>query len=264
MIDCTRSTCIVFLFAVAAGITTRSHAFSINSSHGGGNQKIPNNNWFQQRNTAVMSVPRTTLFAGFGNTSAAGFHNQNNSSSKRNKKKKKSASASSPSASLKPKSQWDRFMALKQSTAVKVGVRVVVTEDSSSSSAKQGEEGTWMDVGRVRAQDDTLDGQIASLVVQRGLVAEHAKRLYPLLISSKDKVEWGFQSNNNNNNNENDNDTNKWVAVNVKDVNVDAVDVKKIGFEGRPDPASGYYCHYDVSSKGTKVLNLENEKDEPN
>jgi hypothetical protein len=95
------------------------------------------------------------------------------------------------------------------------------------------------------------------------LVAEHAKRLYPLLISSKDKVEWGFQSKNNNNANEKtDDNVNEWVAVNVKNVNVDAVDVKKIGFEGRPDPASGYYCHYDVSSKGTKVLNLENEKDE--
>jgi hypothetical protein len=229
---------IAFLVVAVVTSTPTSHAFSI---HGG---EI----LFNHHRTVSVS---SALFAGFGKQTA-GSNNKNN---KKGKKTTSSTTATTTTtAALKPKSQWDRFMALKQSTAVKVGVRVVVdTASSSSTDRQEGGSAAWMEVGRVRAQEDTLDGQIAALVAQRGLVAEHAKRLFPLQISIKDRVEWGFQS-----------ESNEWVAVNVKDVNVESIDAKTIGFEGRPDPASGYYCHYDVTSKGTKVLNLEYEKGEPN
>ena len=203
------------------------------------------------------------------------------------------------SSPLKPKSQWDRFRDLKQCTAIKVAVRVLPpnnhqdaasddantvgeTNDATLTTTSQGtavttenNRGEWMPVGRVRALNDTLEGQISALVLQRGLIAEHAKRLYPLKILAKDRVEWGYQIQSSVNNGsstgeEEEQGQESWTAVNVKKVMSDdstnalQLDVKNIGFEGIPDPASGYYCHYDHSSKGTKVLNLNYEKGEPN
>ena len=62
---------------------------------------------------------------------------------------------------------------------------------------------------------------------------QHAKRLYPLQISSKAQVEWGYR-----------NAENTWVVVDksvlesVPDVGIE----KNMGFEGTPDPTTGFYC----------------------
>mmetsp|Transcript_53722 Transcript_53722/g.160846 ORF Transcript_53722/g.160846 Transcript_53722/m.160846 type:complete len:92 (-) Transcript_53722:190-465(-) len=74
--------------------------------------------------------------------------------------------------------------------------------------------------------------------MQRGLIAEHAKRLLPLQVLPKDVVEWAYIK---------DNDgEEEWVLIS-KDICDDAPSgvEKKMGFEGLPDPASGFYCHYD-------------------
>lgn len=165
------------------------------------------------------SLSSSLLFAGFGKSS-----NQN---------KKKKSSAKPSVVPLKPKSQWDRFKDFKQSTAIRVAVRKT--------------DGAWMEVGRVKAKEDTLDAQIAAVTIQRALIAEHAKRLYPLQIQSKDKVEWGYAVTTS--------DDNDFVVVNVKQVNVDGVDAKSVGFEGTPDPVTGYYCHYENGIMGPKAVN---------
>jgi hypothetical protein len=174
--------------------------------------------------TQTQSFP--PLFAGFG---------------------KSETSKKASSATLKPKSQWDRFRDLKQSTAIRVAVRKI--------------DGAWMEVGRIKAKEDTLEAQIAALTVQRALIAEHAKRLFPLQILNKDKIEWGYSLSS---------DDNDFVAVNVKQVTVDGVDLKSIGFEGTPDPVTGYYCHYENGVMGATAVNVDKSsntdsgKGEPN
>jgi hypothetical protein len=172
------------------------------------------------------------LLAGFGK------------SSEKNKKK----AASSSTAALKPKSQWDRFKDFKQSTAIRVAVRKI--------------NGAWMEVGRIKAKEDTLDAQIAAVTLQRALIAEHAKRLYPLQILNKDKIEWGYAASTSSS------EDDEFIAINVKQVKFDGFDPKSVGFEGTPDPVTGYYCHYENGIMGAKAVNVDKstntEKGEPN
>ena len=67
---------------------------------------------------------------------------------------------------------------------------------------------------------------------------QHAKRLYPLQLSSKKDLEWGYQTG--------DNENIEWKTVDKSCManTVEGIE-KLIGFEGRPDPASGFYCVYD-------------------
>ena len=154
----------------------------------------------------------TALFAGFG---------------AKGSKKNSSAPKMTP---LKPKQQWDRFGDFaKTSTRCEVGVKVVKGDDS----------GEWLKVGYVNVKDDAEDVTLA-VARQRSLIAEHAKRLHPLSILPKDKIEWGLV------------DTNgEWQVV--ASMNDFPKNFEKIvGFEGIGDPASGYYCHY----KDGKVVAL--------
>ncbi|KAL3921311.1 MAG: hypothetical protein SGARI_006711 [Bacillariaceae sp.] len=66
---------------------------------------------------------------------------------------------------------------------------------------------------------------------------QHAKRLYPLQVSAKKPIEWGYY---------NDGDD-QWKVVDKAILNDNTVEglEKMVGFEGRPDPASGFYCVYD-------------------
>jgi hypothetical protein len=61
---------------------------------------------------------------------------------------------------LKPKQQWDRYIALKKETPIKVGVKVVSTEADSN----------WLEVGSVRSQAD-IPSDVA-VARQRALIAE--------------------------------------------------------------------------------------------
>jgi hypothetical protein len=73
------------------------------------------------------------------------------------------ASANKKEVKLKPKQQWDRFIALKKEPAVPVGVRVVV----SSSESKNDD---WLEVGAVKRQPEiSIDVAVAR---QRALLVE--------------------------------------------------------------------------------------------
>lgn len=64
------------------------------------------------------------------------------------------------------------------------------------------------------------------------LHAQHAKRLHPTKIKTKTVVEWGYQVDE------------IWTTVDPKQVTIPdggGFD-KTIGFQGLPDPATGFYC----------------------
>lgn len=59
--------------------------------------------------------------------------------------------------------------------------------------------------------------------------------MFPLKVSSKDRIEWAVKV---------DGD---WVIVDKSILEKEDVPTgleKLIGFEGKPDPGSGYYCFY--------------------
>jgi Family of unknown function (DUF6523) len=122
---------------------------------------------------------------------------------------------------LKPKQQWDRFASLKKETSVLVAVRVVGQED-------------WLEVGRVKSKDNaSIEAAVAK---QRVIIAEHSRRLFPLQVSKDAKVEWAYRQTE---------PDEQWMVVDksVLDGSPDGIE-KDMGFEGRPDPASGFYCLY--------------------
>lgn len=168
----------------------------------------------------------------------AGFGSKDNSST--NNKK---------DAKLKAKSQWDRYLDLKTCTKFTVGVRIK-NDDSSTSTTAQ-----WMEVGRVRSVDNAHTE--VAIARQRALIAEHSKRLYPLLIPMNAMLEWGYISAgekkviDGSGNDGGDAITPVWTTVDIKAISTDSVITaneenieKKIGFEGIPDRATGYYCFY--------------------
>lgn len=143
-------------------------------------------------------------------------------SKKKGKKEKKSKAVV-----LKPKAQWDRYVALKKSSVFRAAVRVV----------KEGTDaGEWYEIGKIKSEGD--ESTELALMLQRRLIAEHAKRLYPLQFRAKDQVEWGFTA-------EAAPEQGDWTLGN-KSAAVDAPAgiEKKIGFEGKPDAGTGFYCHF--------------------
>eukprot|EP01082_Thalassiosira_pseudonana_P006708 g6115.t1 g6115 contig20:831730-832702(-) len=169
---------------------------------------------YQRLQSLPSSISRTSsaLKAGFGGggTSAK-------------KDKKKSGGASLPK--LKAKSQWDRYADLKSCEKIQVGVRIKGTEE-------------WMQVGRVRSENDAFSE--VAVARQRALIAEHAKRLYPVQLPANSVLEWGYLTPSND-----DDSEGKWTIVD-KSVGDDAPSgvEKKIGFEGISDKATGFYCYY--------------------
>ena len=132
---------------------------------------------------------------------------------------------------LKPKQQWDRYGDFaKKSTKHEVGVKVLKDGDATND---------WLSVGYVNAKNDAFDVELV-VARQRSLIADHAKRLHPLSVMAKDKLEWGYC-----------NSDGEWVGVAAVNDFVKNFE-KEIGFEGIGDPNSGYYCHY----KDGKVIAL--------
>eukprot|EP00977_Amphora_coffeiformis_P028468 scaffold35293_cov260-Amphora_coffeaeformis.AAC.4 len=143
--------------------------------------------------------------------------------------KKKSSSSE---AKLKPKAQWDRFLEMKKgATRIRVAVKTTSNDNDSND-----EEGEWLEVGHVKSAEDKYTA--LAVARQRALIAEHAKRLFPLQVSPKDTIAWAYW-------NEQDE---SWTTVDKKilqdEANIPDGLEKLIGFEGRPDPSSGYYCVY--------------------
>lgn len=174
------------------------------------------------RTTTTSPRPDVRLFM------AGGFGGGGGSSSSKTKSKK--TSKKTDDVSLKPKQQWDRYLDLKGVTKIPVAVR---TRDDPE----------WRMVGHVRSANNNAYTDYA-VARQRALIVEHAKRLYPLKITPKSIVEWGYQNT----------DTDEWIAVDKSIVKSTTTTTstdetakpleKLIGFEGRPDPNSGYYCVY--------------------
>jgi len=66
---------------------------------------------------------------------------------------------------------------------------------------------------------------------------QHAKRLYPLQISPKVPVEWGYAAVSN------DDESTTWSSVDKSILSEAPEGIEKmIGFEGKPDPSTGFYC----------------------
>lgn len=163
--------------------------------------------------TILSPASTTCLYAGgFGGGGGMGG---------KDKKKEKNAKE----IKLKPKQQWDRYAEFKREPKIQVGVRI--KEDDSDE---------WLEVGRVKSKD-SANTEFA-VFRQRAIIADHAKRLFPIQLSSKKTLEWGYQTG--------DGEDSEWKLVD-KSCLTDAVEglEKLVGFEGRPDPASGFYCVYD-------------------
>eukprot|EP00985_Skeletonema_marinoi_P009200 scaffold4254_cov136-Skeletonema_marinoi.AAC.4 len=152
----------------------------------------------------------------------AGFGGGGGGGSKKNKKVK-------PLPKLKAKTQWDRYADLKQCKKVIVGVKIVGDEE---------EDADWLEVGKVRSEND--EHTLVAIVRQRALIADHAKRLYPVKVPANSVLEWGYFLEG-----EEEGDNSSWVTVD-KASGADAPKgiEKKFGFEGISDKASGFYCYY--------------------
>jgi hypothetical protein len=155
--------------------------------------------------------------AGFGAAAAAAPNNK--------KKNKKDVVPNK----LKPKQQWDRYcsLALKASQRVRVAGRVINVDGKKEESSSS----EWFEVGFVKSKEDAYTEP--AVIRQRVLLAEHARRLYPLQILAKDKLEWAYYANN-----ENEEEEVEWVVAGQVDMPEDIE--KWIGFEGLPD-LSGFY-----------------------
>jgi len=134
------------------------------------------------------------------------------------------------SALLKAKQQWDRYLALKKSESFAVAVKVAGAPMTSSSDGLLG----WLQVGIVRSKDDAYTEE--AVVRQRLLIADHARRCYPLKILAKDKLEWAYL-----------NGEDELIVIGKKDDDpfqkkeMPAGFEKMIGFVGLPDK-SGFYA----------------------
>lgn len=153
--------------------------------------------------------------AGFGGGGGGG------GASKKNKK------AAKPLPKLKAKTQWDRYADLKQCKKIVVGVKLSGNE----------EEAEWLEVGKVRSEND--EHTLVAIARQRALIADHAKRLYPVKVPANSVLEWGYFMEGG------DGESGSWETVD-KAIGTDAPKgiEKKFGFEGISDKASGYYCYY--------------------
>jgi hypothetical protein len=118
---------------------------------------------------------------------------------------------------LKPKQMWDRYTGddLKASKIVRVGVHVVDDEAGVIE---------WMEIGTVKSKDDAYT-EIA-VIRQKALIADHARRMFPLQIFAKDTLEWGYMQGE------------EW-SVAGKAAMPDDIE-KLIGFQGLPEP-TGFY-----------------------
>jgi hypothetical protein len=132
------------------------------------------------------------------------------------------------SKELKPKQQWDRYLALKTSEGFAVAVRVVASTPSPTSDDLIG----WMQVGIVKSEGNAYTEE--AVMRQRPLIAEHARRVYPLKVLAKDKLEWAYL-----------NKEDQLVVVGKSEALWHTAEMpadieKMIGFVGMPDK-SGLY-----------------------
>jgi hypothetical protein len=125
--------------------------------------------------------------------------------------KKNNTSSSKKDLKLKPKQQWDRYTDLKREPKVRVAVRII-EEDNNE----------WLEVGRIKSKESKYTEM--AVFRQRAIIAEHARRLYPLQVSNKKTIEWGYFSD----------DDDEWKAVDKSSINDEVEGLEKlVGFEGK-------------------------------
>eukprot|EP00545_Synedropsis_sp_CCMP1620_P007664 CAMPEP_0119013778 /NCGR_PEP_ID=MMETSP1176-20130426/8936_1 /TAXON_ID=265551 /ORGANISM="Synedropsis recta cf, Strain CCMP1620" /LENGTH=226 /DNA_ID=CAMNT_0006966895 /DNA_START=90 /DNA_END=770 /DNA_ORIENTATION=+ len=136
---------------------------------------------------------------------------------------------------LKPKPQWDRYVGddLKASDSVRVAVRVV--ESTAPTGADN--DVCWFEVGAVKSKENAHTE--AAVIRHRLLIADHARRMFPLKILANDKLEWGYSTAEQQEGDDEDAVVDWIVAGKVEDM-PDDID-KLIGFQGLADP-SGFYA----------------------
>jgi len=129
---------------------------------------------------------------------------------------------------LKPKQQWDRYCSddLKASEIVRVAVRVMKPTSSADDSSPR-----WFETGTVKSKDNAYTE--AAVIRHRVLIAEHSRRMFPLQIRAKDKLEWGYSTM------QGELDETEWEVVGKVENIPDDIN-KLIGFQGLADP-SGFY-----------------------
>lgn len=137
---------------------------------------------------------------------------------------------------------------LKKETRVPVGVRIADDGD-----------GEWFRVGHVKS----VGGEYTAYAVlrQRALLAEHAKRLFPVKMKANAKLEWGYFEYGEDNNE--DGSSVEWTVLDTKEFDSLASPKnaeKEIGFEGYCDKASGYYCNYHEGKLVGESVEASNSK----
>ncbi|KAG7368017.1 hypothetical protein IV203_030760 [Nitzschia inconspicua] len=200
-----------FMFLLL-GFSTKTYGFVVSPSRSNPNNAVPSIH--HEPISSGTTLPPSRSTQSFSRLFGGGFGGGDDKNTTKKKKEIK----------LKPKQQWDRYLSFKTEPKIRVAVRVV--EDESDE---------WLEVGRVK----TKEMQYTEMAVarQRAIIAEHAKRLYPLQISNKKTLEWGYYQ-------EQDE---VWKIVDKSVLDTEEVEglEKMIGFEGRPDPSTGFYCVYD-------------------
>jgi hypothetical protein len=199
------------------------------------------------KNTSTMRSPPRRRDAAAAASSTRGLYMAGFGAATPSSSSSSSSSSSGDSGSkLKAKTQWDRYLELKQeATSYIVGVKIV---------AEVGNDSDWLVVGQVRCRDEkTL--LAAAVARQRGLLADHAKRLFPLKVTPQVKLAWGyFQADTGSTEmtpttgGTTLSATGSWVVVDPKASDNSSSKTKdfdkSIGYEGTPDPSTGYYCKY--------------------
>lgn len=98
----------------------------------------------------------------------------------------------------------------------------------------------WSPVGFVGAEGVSVE---AAVTRQKRLIAEHAQRIYPAMRATGGggAFEWGFKSISAFIDNKPEASDEEFVGLAKIDGDVSE---KKVGFEGIPDAATGFYCMY--------------------
>lgn len=108
------------------------------------------------KTTTVPSSSTRLWGGGFGGTSS----DSSGSGGGNKKKGKGGGGGGSGSPSLKPKQQWDRYIAFKKEDKVRVAVRC----------KGDGESDEWLEVGRVKSKDNAYTE--VAVAIQRAIIAE--------------------------------------------------------------------------------------------
>jgi hypothetical protein len=188
--------------------------------------------------SVVVKVP-SRLLAGFGSGGGGGTAAK--------KKNKKNTKETTKNTKLKPRQQWDRFLSeeLKTAEVIRVACCKKDTEDANNKK--------WFEIGQVKSVDNAFTD--AAVIRHRALMAEHARRMFPVQILVSDQLEWGYTINSEEG--EEDSST-VWTTVtkmNKETVLPDDID-KKIGFRGNADP-TGFYASSQAGLKAGDTPSMQ-------